>query len=375
MSDVPVVLLRRSEVKLFKTCRWAWARSYMDRLTAIQVSPALRFGDLVHQALACWYVPGRKRGEHPAEAFERIYDEAIEAGLRDFDIRLDEDEKWHDARQLGIDMLNGYVAHWGTDKHLKVIASEMPAQVDVMSRQGKYMCTFVLQFDIVVVDMERDQCGLLETKTAASIRTGHLGLDEQAGSYWAFAGEHLRNIKVLKPGQDISFIQYNFLRKGLPDERPRNELGHYLNKPSKPVLRAKVDELGLTVAKSATVEVLAQALGATGIDVSQLGEVSKNQPPPLFVRQKVYRDQADRDNIMFRIRAVAAEIAMVRAGKLPIYKNPGGQWPNEQCSACEFKDVCLVHEGGGDHEELIRLTMTEWDPYQAHRESMPEQEV
>lgn len=362
------VFLRTTERRTYANCRQAWWWSFVEGWEAIRTRPALRFGDISHQALAAFYIPGRKRGEKPWLAFERIYKEQLSQGQDEFDV-WDDDERVVDALELGIEMMKNYVAEYGDDDHIRVISSEMPFAVDVFDKNGKYMVTYVGSLDLVFEDMSNRQIGVMETKTAASISTKHLGLDEQAGSYWAFAPDALQAKGLLKKNQDVSFILYNFLRKAFADTRPTNDYGQRLNKPTKDALLERATTLGLDLPKRPTVDDLSLALVAAGVEPEKLGEVSKSQPPPLFLRQKVYRDAPDRENLLYRVRAQAYEMAMVKAGKLPVYKNPGGTYPNQQCMGCEFGDICELHETGREWEELARLTMTTWDPYADHRET------
>lgn len=350
--------------------QWHW--SFNDRLEAIRTGAALKFGDLAHQSLALWYPPGKKRGVHPATSFERLYNEHLEQGMREFNIRLDDNEEWVDALELGITMMREYVDRWGKDDHIKVISPEFPFQTNVYDKHGRYMVTYVGTFDLVFEDLNTGQIGLMETKTTKAISTSHLGLDEQGGSYWTFAPIVLAERGILKKGRDLDFIMYNFLRKAKPDERPVNEDGHRLNKPTKDALLAACEANEIDAGKSPKIETLCALLEANGIDPVQLGEVSRNQPPPYFLRQRMYRGEVDREQIMYRIRAQAWEMAKVRAGKLPLYKAPGLSWPNQICDGCEFKAMCELHETGGAWEELRDLTMTTWDPYADHRDPTEE---
>lgn len=360
------VLLRTSERRTYANCRQAWWWSYVEGWEANDIKPALRFGTLVHEALKAWYPPGRERGVKPWLAFEALYAADIEAGRGEFDVYNSEDEKSVDALDLGIEMLKNYVNEWGEDDHIEVICPEMSFAVDIYDKADKYMVTYVGSLDLVYKDLSLNQLGIIETKTAGSISTRHLGLDEQAGSYWTFAPEALQNAGYLKKGQDIDFILYNFLRKAFADVRPTNAAGSRLNKPSKTALLEACQVRSLELPKAPKIEDLELALVEAGIDPAQFGEVSKSQPPPLFERTRVYRDDADRENLLYRVKAQAWEMAQVKAGKLPVYKNPGGTFPNQQCSGCEFAEVCELHETGREWEELARLTMGRWDPYEDH---------
>lgn len=317
------MLLRTSERISFKTCRQQWWWSYVERLAPQYVAPALRFGDLIHRALKVYYKPGRKRGQHPARALEKIYEEVVGAG---FYLR-DEDGNWEEALGLGVDMLEHYVDHWAGDPDWEVMWSEAPGSVDVYGKNGKYLVTYVFQLDICIRDRSKGQLGLVETKTATTISDAHLGLDEQAGSYWAFAPQWLRELGVLKPGNDIDFILYNFLRKAKRDNRPRDQAGRYLNKD---------------------------------------GSISKKQPPAYFKRVRTYRTERDRENLIQRVRMEAWEMAKVKAGELPVYKNPRLTYPDQHCNSCGFRDMCELHETSGDWKEYRDAMMDTWDPYEAH---------
>lgn len=329
MPDQKKIMLRTSERKSYKTCRQQWWWSYVERRAAITPAKALSFGDLVHRALAPWYKPGRKRGPHPSKTFHAIYTESLEQGF----VIKNEDGEWEEALDLGIAMLDHYVERWGNDDDWEILWSECPAEIDITyARSRRYLVTYVCTFDSVFRDHGKNhQLGLLETKTTAAISTTHLPLDEQAGSYWAISPLFLQQLGVLRPGRDIDFILYNFLRKSAPDLRPKDALGHALNKD---------------------------------------GSVSKKQPPEYFRRQRIYRSQKDRDILMERIRMEAWEMAQVRAGKLPVYKNPGGSYPDQHCNGCPFRDPCELHETGNDWKEMMDLTTTTWDPYEDQDETI-----
>lgn len=322
------VYLRTSERTSYKTCRQQWDWMFNQNLTPREVNRHFKFGDLVHQAMAKYYKPGVKRGPHPARAFEQICDEKLAEG---FSLK-NEDDAWVDAVEMGVAMLENYVNRWGDDDHIRVLWSEMPFQLDLYHK-GVYLVTYCGTFDGVYYDMDTKQIGLFEHKTAAAISTGHLMLDEQAGSYWAFAGEWLREAGILKPGKEISFIMYNILRKAMPDQRPKDEAGRCLN-----------------------------------LD----GSVSKKQPSPYFHRQKIYRSREERENLLLRVKMEAWEMAQVRAGKLPIYKNPRGTYPDVHCLGCQFKDMCELHESGADWEDYRDEMMMPYDPNADHEDPVME---
>jgi hypothetical protein len=330
-------IVRTSERVDFTRCRQRWQWAYQDMLRPIHNAPALRFGDLIHQGLASYYKPGVKRGPHPAKAFVDAFDIQIDEGREEFKMRevsAENETKWNDARALGIEMLNNYVDHYGKDERYKIVHPEMPFQIDLYDDDDNYVCTYVGQLDAVVKDLNHGTYGLFEHKTAAAISTVHLPMDEQAGTYWALAPFVLEHMGILKPGEDLDFILYNFLRKAGKDQRPTNAAGQSLNKD---------------------------------------GTVSKIQPAPLFHREFVYRAPYERGMLMRRIQDQVAVMKRVANGDEPAFKTI-----LNGCTgmlSCQYRDMCELHETGAQWQELRDATMTTWDPYAAHEITQTGQEI
>lgn len=354
-----LVLLRNSERSKYRRCRQHWQWSYVDLHEPNRDKGALAFGRLAHQAWAAWYVPGRKRGEHPAEAFARLFAAEPIDGKQ-----WDEEGNKMDPLELGITMMNGYVDKYGTEPHIEIIHPEMTYQIDVYDKLGNYLCTMVGTFDAVFRNRETKRTGLFEHKTGKRIVVPvriNSGYGEQGLTYWWAAVLWLRNEGFLKQDESIDQILFNWARKGFPDNRPRNAQGHALNKPTKDVLVAKCEEL--EVPSKGTVEVLMDRIRSCGEDPWLLGEPSKRQPAPLFARdQMTGLGDVQLARINSRIRSEAWEMAQVKAGKLPIYKNP-----TKDCDwDCAFKDVCELHEMGADWRSVLELEFHKWDPYEDH---------
>jgi hypothetical protein len=316
MDNEEVMLLRNSERKAYRRCRQKWQWSYVDFLEAKTQKGALVFGTLIHAALEHWYIPGKKRGVHPAETFAELYDSEVEEEF----IVWDEDSERLGPRELGIAMMEAYVEQWGTDPHLEVISPEHPFQLDVHLKGGEYLATLVGRYDLVFRDLSNGRVWLSDHKTAKSIKTDHLQLDDQAGGYLLAAEPVLRSQGVLGDDERISGILYNYMRKAMPDPRPKDEHGRALNKD---------------------------------------GSVSKRQPSPLFLRMPVHRSPADNRMQLRRLRMEAYEVGMAREGVLPVYKNP-----TMDCSwDCQFFDMCIMHETGADWEDYRDEAYEQWDPY------------
>ncbi len=334
MSKVPI--LRTSERKAAKACLWAWWQRWRMGLVPLgTVSDALWFGTGVHIALANWYCgPALKRGPHPAETFGNWADgeirhiktsnrlgNAAEAFI---------EEKLVPAAELGRVLLEGYVAEYGRDDSWSIIRPEYSGQIDVADPDypEEILVIYAFTYDLLYRDLRDTRIKLEEHKTAKTISTNHLKLDDQAGSYWAIADQQLRAEGVLGSKERIWGIEYNFIRKAMPDERPRNAEGLCLNKN---------------------------------------GTVSKLQPKPLYVREQVHRTPAERAAQIRRIQNDAIVLNAFRDGDLPLTKNP-----TRECSWCAYLGLCELDEGGHDTEDYRRAMYRVQDPYADHRKSTEE---
>jgi Zierdtviridae exonuclease len=324
MTELPI--LHTSERSSFRRCPWQWKQRYIEGLVpALKQSDARWFGIGIHLALAEWYKKGKRRGPHPADTFHDWYDEEI-AG---FKIKLDDEfdtAVWEDAYTLGIAMLEGYVSHYGKDSQWQVIVPERPISVKV-TRAGEPIALFRSRWDGVVRDLDTGRIYLLEHKTASQIQLPYLEIDDQAGIYWAVAGPVLRADRTLGMGEEIAGIIYNFLRKAMPDERPQNELGQYLNKD---------------------------------------GSVSKQQGSPRFVRHLVERSPKEQHTQMNRLADEVAVMNGMRSGAIPIWKTT-----TKDCTFCDFFDVCRLDERGNKRafNVLVNSTFDRTDPYADDRKS------
>ena len=370
MSKVPII--RTSERRSFKRCPQAWWWGWRMGLVPVgSISDALWFGTGVHIALAAWYCgPGKKRGPEPAETFaawavgeirhiktSNRFGNAAEALI---------EEKLVPAQVLGTTLLECYLKEYGRDEHMFVIRPEYSGQINIADPDfaDEILAIYAFTYDLVYRDLNDDRILLEEHKTARAIVTSHLQLDDQAGSYWAIADQQLRAEGVLKPKERIRGIEYNFIRKAMPDERPRNAEGYYTNKPTKAdylaAMRSRPGDLS-----KLKVEELADLAESRGIKV--FGEVSKLQPKPLFQREFVHRTAAERATQIRRIQDEALVLDAFRTGDLPLIKNP-----TRECSFCPFQGLCELDEGGHDTSDYLRAIYRTQDPYADHRKSTEE---
>lgn len=377
MSRTPIIRTseRRDLGRCIQRWWWAWREGLREKGSP---APPLWFGIGIHISLALWYCgPGTKRGPHPAETWDE-YCGAELAWIKTADLTDEKLAKYVGARELGIAMMNGYVEKYGRDEQKLIIAPEQTFSLDIPwhDRQqlfdyveGTILARYVGTFDGVWRHADTGGLWLDEHKTAKAIVTSHLPMDTQGGSYWAVAARTLEKQKLIKPGEQLKGIQYNFLRKGVPDDRPRDAEGYYCNKPLKAdyvlALDGKASQSLAQLAKLnlGQLEVECQVNGLT-----VLGERSKVQPAPLFVREDVYRTRPERAAQLRRIQDEAVVMQAYRQGLLPLTKNP-----TRDCSwDCRFYTMCQLQEGGGNWEDFRDLQFVVADPYADHRKSTDE---
>lgn len=338
----PVPMLRTSERSALKRCEFLWDLTYNRRVKPITDAPALRFGSLIHGALAAYYIPGIKRGEHPALAFERLYEADQKRNREIFGMKVDEDEKWVNAAELGPAMLNNYVDEYGADDRWEVLVTEWPFRCLVYdprtydpnyppeAQQGaKPWFYYVGVIDGVWRDRKDKTTWIPDHKSTAGLgdsKLKYLQVDDQAGAYWSWGVEALIEYELLRKNERLNGMLYNFLRKALPDERP------------------------------------SKFVNGRRLYLNQDGSVSKKQPSPYFSRQPIFRDAYDHAEAMRRATVDFERITMFREGRLEMTKSPG----MFTCPMCPVRDACELHETGGDWEQFMAKTMKAWDPYAEH---------
>lgn len=374
-------MLRTSERRSFKRCPAQWWWGYREGLKpkGSEKTP-LWFGTGVHLALAEWYLPGTKRGPHPAETFEKYAGDSLHT-VKIADADEETVAAYEDGKTLGIAMLDGYVERYGTDPQWHFIQAEQtfsldipwPAdgrqqvfEVDLVDGAPPLLVVYKGTFDGVYRDLSTERIELLETKTAKAIQVTHLPLDDQAGSYWAVASHTLRAQNLIGPKEKIAGVNYNFLRKALPDERPKDAEGYATNKPVKAhyvEALTGVDNWTAAELSKKKLDELDSIAAANFIVV--LGERSKSQPLPLFYREMVNRTTAERKTQLRRIQDEAVHMQAVRERLLPVVKNP-----TRDCAFdCDFYQMCELQERGGNWEDFKRVAYRVQDPYADHRKS------
>lgn len=378
-----VVHVRNSERGTLNKCpqRWWWA--WRDGLQPKETPKALWFGSAIHEALAHYYKPGKKRASLKS-TLKKFSDYAdMEAEYIRTEVGALDEDVWVDARTLGEEMLKNYVANYQGDEHWDVLATEQPFHLRVpfvgshtvmtplieriLEQYGDY---FILDgtFDGVYRDERDGRIKLMEHKTAGSISTRHLPMDNQAGTYWLVAQTVGREKGWMGPKETIKEITYNFLRKAVPDDRPRDKHGYATNKPTKNAYINALEAAGHEFPTNKrgtpqypTIPVMEEMALDYGLTV--LGERSKSQPPPLFERHAVRKSPTMRKMQLARLQDEVVRMSAYVMGDLPLTKAPS----RDTCPMCPFNDMCELHESGAGWVEYRDAMFRATDPYSDHR--------
>jgi hypothetical protein len=364
-------LVRTSERTTFKRCQQRWWWSYVDGYGPRGIpNQKLWFGTGIHLCLAEWYGKGTKREVHPLETWEAFTKDSMVKMRVYFDKGQGVESEWVDAVELGKAMLTAYLEEYGEDESWDFIATEKTGQAKIRVPFGTSgMILYSYTYDGVYRDLDDGLIKLLETKTTAGISTGHLTLDDQAGSYWMTASAELRKAGVLTGGQRIAGVNYNFLRKGFPDSRPRHpRTGEACNQPTREHFLVALEPFYTEPElKKMKVPDLKEAAETLGLKV--YGEISKTQPSPLFERFMVMRTTKERNTQIRRIQQEAHQMQLLLDGVMEPMKTPRSTGHDACHFGCEFFQMCELHEAGLNWEDLRDATMKKRDPYEGYAKS------
>lgn len=372
------VHVRNSERGTLDRCPQQWWWGWRDGLRAKETAQPLWFGTAIHEALAARYKKGTRRLSlaRTIDVFNASAD--MEAEYIKAEVGLPDEEAWVAARELGESMLREYVGFYGKDEHWDVIATEQSFEIAVEYRwtednawlkKRMRLCGIATDwfyingtFDGVYRDLLDNKVKLMEHKTAKSISVGHLPMDNQAGTYWMVAQDVGRDQGWLGPKERIHEITYNFLRKAMPDGRPRDEEGYATNKPIKAhYIDALTEHYELTGKETLdTLKTLAEEQ-----NLVVLGDRSMVQPSPLFERHPVRKTNAARKGQLHRMHQEVLRMNALITGSLEVTKAPS----RDSCSWCPFKEMCELHESGHGWTEYRDAMFRSIDPYADHRKS------
>jgi len=326
---VSVIRVRSHERIDYKRCPkkwyWKWRKGLVPK--ALSFGP-LELGTWVHDAFAGWYGEGTTRNgillDHFTMHAEMGMQLAQEEGCPDYLI-----EKAEELIGLGSAMMRAYTIEYGDDPAVYVLGAEIPLDFSIPIGDGT-TAHHLLKPDLVYQDTQGD-AWLMEHKTATTIRTGHLVIDDQARPYGVMAEAALRKAGILRQGQHVRGIMYNFIRKTLPDLRPRDAAGKALNKD---------------------------------------GTVSRRQTAPMFLRHPVRLTRAAKAATLRRLQDEVIEIAvmglMLRANQAsdPRVVDRLGKTPHSSCERfCQYFPICVAEENGMDTRDMERLMYVRQNPY------------
>jgi hypothetical protein len=354
--------LRSSERNAFMRCQQMWYWGYVEELTprVQKFKDAAEFGTGIHLALENYYRPGLARGPHPADTFDEWAADTV-ASIKTQEVVNDEQiAKWEDFHDLGVELMESYIEHYGDDSHWNILDAERKFSVvipdvrykpikDGDKRGYRPIINFVGVFDLCLRDLSDGKIKMVDHKTARALTTDHLTLDTQASGYIAVATHALREQELIGQDESVAGIEYNFIRKGHAFKAPLKQ--DYVDALLKTGVNA-------TVLKGMLKDSLAELCKAK--DIKVVGEPTDN---PIFMRHFVGRTLKERQRTIRRISEEARIMGDIRAGRLPIVKST-----QRDCYWCPFFDLCELDEAGGDAEYFKETVYKKHDPYADHDE-------
>lgn len=351
----PVPLVRNSERESFNTChqQWWW-RWNLGLVPAMPKQDARWFGTGWHLVWAEYYTPpagkdGFTRSEkNPHDTWDEFTRDSFVKISTHAYFSEDDEQEFVNAVTLGHNMIDGQLEKYKGDPGWEVLMPEQRflARIPFNPRQqnmsmshwnalgyprgaasGGFIADCVGSLDIPF----RDHTDGLGTIIVGDWKTTNrrenlkqLNKDNQIGTYISVTTGFLRRAGFIRPDEAVERGVLSFARKAKSDDRPKNEIGQFLNKD---------------------------------------GSVSKSQGAPLFWREVVQRNKANRLRQVSRIADDVEHMQAVRLGVMPITKSPG-----THCNWCDFTDLCDIDEDGGDTEDYISGVYKVEDQYADHRE-------
>lgn len=324
--------LHVSDLNAFRECRRKW---YLGSKTQQNMEPdrpqkALWFGTAVHFGLEM-YNGSLARGATRETALENMlqaYSDWMDASIteikeQNFGLMPEQEKEFEDTIALGHGMLLHY-SDWVEPLDAEQGIEYLDTEVEFSYPLNEEF-TAAGRFDGLA--KAHGKLWVIENKTAASLTTEHLLLDDQAGAYILAAR--------LLYGEDVAGIMYNFLRKKLPVVPERLRSGELSR-------RANMDT---------TYEVY---LG----EILDAGENPKNYEDMLirlkakgntfFKREFVTRSTYETHALRKRFIDIAGEIKRAVENGL-LYPSPG----KFTCQRCSFIPVCLAMAEGADWKFIL----------------------
>jgi len=274
-------------------CRQKWQWQYRDGYRAIMPNHNLEFGSGIHAALEYYYtqVFGEDHSDL-SQFFSNWMDLKIESINSKFD---DEVEKFHDLKDLGVTMLDGYRKEYEgkEEAEFEVLATEktlkrrLPLPIPGTDRMSK--CWVIVRLDGIVRCLKTNKLFSLEHKTFKRFAPKEIENDQQFTAQMWVGQSYADSCGLDEP---LAGVIYNGLRKQRPGPR------------------VKV---------------------------------------PLFERHKVYRNEHEVQAFLHRAYWQYRE-----SKHWKIFAEP----TTLGCSQCDFNEPCLEKMRGGDYQFLLNHNYT-----------------
>lgn len=337
-TPVDIVATSVTERAVFRQCRRRWLLRVVHRLGEQDAQENFWVGELVHAALAAYYlagVPGGKRRERHEPARQAARD-AFEAAAAEAVDQLQEDlgflweraaDPWLGAVALGRGMLEGYFAYDRQSGGLgEVLAVEQRWEVPIPGTEGGVLR---LRIDLVTRDA-RGRVVVWDHKSLAG-RPSDQALDQEdqwtgyAWGYWRATGE-------------------------IPDRVGRNAL---LKRVAEPPRVLKSGKLSMDRGAHTTYELYLAEIRRLGLSRADYDEhlawLAEQGWDNFFVRQESIRPKRQLLEFERNLATEWNDMARVAAHPEEAYPSPG----QFTCSGC-VRPVCLAMMTGEDPGEIIK---------------------
>jgi hypothetical protein len=281
------------------SCRLAWHLGYRLGYRSLRLNPALDLGIGIHAGLEAFY---KDKSVAPAPVFEKW------CRVRRKEINpqwVDDLNEMAKLEALGVAMLEGYADTYGDDPDLEVIATEhqLTKRIPIPDSEELSRYTITARLDGIVRDANTGKLFSLEHKTFSRLNTKHFDLDHQFTTQ-VWIGQDLA--ESLGIDDQVIGVIYNGLRKQLPGPKVREAL---------------------------------------------------------FVREKIFRNQAQIDSMLHRAYWQCREMS---SKSVQIFPQPNPI----RCQSCHFREVCIEWQRGGDYQFIL----DEMFVSRADREAVPVEE-
>lgn len=324
-----------SELRSRRRCPYRGHLEYDQRLAPVVKSPGLREGTIMDAGLNALYEGHKATGNHDLIA---MHTAMIEEAKKEEDRIAAHgqlfEEQWAEIRErteLLYDVAANYV-EWAreNDSGLQVITRQFQAEVPVVAPSGHASTKYQFRFKPDGIVVKDGELWLWEDKAWKTIDQASLKMlqmDEQCGMYlWGLRqvierGEAPREIAeaVCDHGMPVGVI-YNVLRKKLPTVPKMLKDGS--------TSRDKAIDTTEEVYRQTIIE-----RDQDPADYAEMLEMLREKGNTFFVRQSVYRNRAEIDEIGERIYQATRLVSEGHRFKSV----------DRTCAQCQFFPLCLEY--------------------------------